>query len=71
MHTPAGDREVTEEAGGSCNQALAQHVLHRLREFKVDTERKRGHELRQARVRTLGLALHAPSYSRHLGSERA
>jgi hypothetical protein len=38
------------------DQGLAQDVLHWLPETEVDTERKRGHQLRQPNVRAIGLA---------------
>jgi predicted nicotinamide N-methyase len=38
------------------DQALAQHVLHRLSEAEVDAERQRGHELGQPYVRAIRLA---------------
>ena len=41
------------------DQALAQHVLHRLPEAEVDPERQRRDELRQANLRTIGVAAHA------------
>ena len=41
------------------DQALAQHVLHRLPEAQVDAERQRGDELRQPNVRAIDLAGHA------------
>jgi len=36
------------------NPALAQNVLHRLAEAEIDPEGERGHELRQADLRTRG-----------------
>ena len=36
------------------DQALPQHVLHRLPEAEIHAERKRGDELRQPDVRTIG-----------------
>jgi hypothetical protein len=39
-----------------CDQALAQHVLHRLPEAEVDPERKRPDELGEANVRAIGFA---------------
>ena len=38
------------------DQALPQHVLHRLPEAEVDAERQRGDELREPDVRAIGLA---------------
>ena len=38
------------------DQALPQHVLHRLPEAEVDAERERGHQLRQPNLRAIGLA---------------
>ena len=35
------------------DQALAQHVLHRLAETEIDAERERGHELGQSSVRAI------------------
>ena len=43
------------------DQALAQHVLHRLPEAEVDAERQRRDELRQADVRAISLAGHRPT----------
>lgn len=40
------------------DQALAQHVLHRLAEAEVDAERERGDELGQADVRAVGRGRH-------------
>ena len=36
------------------DQALPQHVLHRLPEAEIHAERQRGDELRQPDVRTIG-----------------
>ena len=36
------------------DHALAQHVLHRLAEAKVDPQRQRRHQLRQTDVRAIG-----------------
>ena len=43
------------------DQALPQHVLHRLTESEVDTERQRRDELRQADGRAIGIAAHGRS----------
>ena len=40
------------------DQALPQHVLHRLPEAEVDAERERGHELRQPDLRAIDPAGH-------------
>ena len=40
------------------DQALAQHVLHRLAEAEVDAERERADELRQPHVRAIQIAAH-------------
>ena len=40
------------------DQALAQHVLHRLPETEVDAERERGHQLRQPNLRAIGCSRH-------------
>jgi hypothetical protein len=42
------------------DEALAQHVLHRLPEAEVDAERERGDELRQPNMRTICLAGQRP-----------
>ena len=42
------------------DEALAQHVLHRLAETEVDAERERRDELRQPNVRTISLAGQRP-----------
>ena len=41
------------------DQALPQHVLHRLAEAEVDTERERGQQLRQADLRAIPIVAHA------------
>ena len=43
------------------DQALPQHVLHRLSEAEVDTERQRRDELREADGRAIGIAAHGRS----------
>ena len=43
------------------DQALPQHVLHRLAEAEVDAERQRGNELGQADVGAVGLNGHRPT----------
>ena len=45
------------------DQALAQHVLHRLAKPEIDAERQRGDELRQPEVRTIGLISHGSRLS--------
>ena len=47
------------------DQALAQHVLHRLPEAQVDAERERRDELRQANLGTIRVAAHARSVRRN------
>ena len=42
------------------DQALAQHVLHRLPKAEVHAERQRGDELRQPDVRAIGPLGHRP-----------
>ena len=43
------------------DQALAQHVLHRLPEAQVDAERQRRDEFSQPDVRAIGTAAHEPT----------
>ena len=50
--------ETEPLAEPQCDQALPQHVLHRLPEAEVDAERERGDELRQANLRAIRIAAH-------------
>ena len=50
------------------DQALAQHVLHRLPEAEVDPERQRADELSQPHVRTVQIPAHRRAL-RHAGEE--
>ena len=43
------------------DQALAQHVLHRLPEAEVDPERERRYELREPHMRAIGASRHLVS----------
>jgi hypothetical protein len=43
------------------DQALPEHVLHRLTEPEVDPERQRGHELREPDVPLVAVVNHEPS----------
>ena len=54
-----------------CDQALPQHVLHRLPESEVDAERERGDELRQPNPCAIALARHAPRLSRPLERDKS
>ena len=53
------------------DQALPQHVLHRLAEAEVDAERQRGNELGQAGVGAVGLDGHRPTLPATRGQARA
>ena len=53
------------------DQALAQHVLHRLPKTEINAERQRGDELRQPEVRAIGLISHGSRLSSPRVSDRS